>query len=298
MTPAAIPAVYPSLPDSGRWPDGWQCAAGRRRSFGWCRRPPRSSLRRRRGATVVGTARRGGPTACRCTICGGRNCGVDLSVENVDRPRPDQQRSSGLPAGVPSTSSTGHPRGACRDKAMRRRSASTTDDRVLTPRPLDPTHSSRLVTDDSNSRTSPRSPGAASDSLAHTTGEQQESVAVTRPRRRCPAPASDGTWMPNLGSRRVRGFRDQAEVGFSGESTAGNAVTVFGRPGPRWHHRTSDALRDAFLTQQAMRLTDPSGLECCDGLSSADQTALPAGLLVVRPSSIRCSPQRYWSVET
>jgi len=28
MTPAAIPAVYPSLPDSGRWPDGWRCAAG------------------------------------------------------------------------------------------------------------------------------------------------------------------------------------------------------------------------------------------------------------------------------
>ena len=131
MTPAAIPAAYPSLPDSGRWPDGWQCAAGRRRSFGWCRRPPRSSLRRRRGATVVGTARRGGPTACRCTICGGRNCGVDLSVENVDRPRPDQQRRSVLPAGVPSTSSTGHPRGACRDKAQRRGPASGHDSRVL-----------------------------------------------------------------------------------------------------------------------------------------------------------------------
>ena len=69
------------------------------------------------------------------------------------------------------SSSTRHPRGACRDKAMRRRSASTTDDRLLTPRLLDPTHNSRLVTDDSNSRTSPRSPGAASDSLAHTAGE-------------------------------------------------------------------------------------------------------------------------------
>ena len=146
MTPAAIPAVYPSLPDSGRWPDGWQCAAGRRRSFGWCRRPPRSSLRRRRGATVVGTARRGGPTACRCTICGGRNCGVDLSVENVDRPRPDQQRRSGLPAGVPSTSSTGHPRGACRDKAQRRGLRQDTILVCLTPRPSDTAHCARLVT--------------------------------------------------------------------------------------------------------------------------------------------------------
>ena len=63
--------------------------------------------------------------------CGGRNCGVDLSVENVDRPRPDQQRRSVLPAGVPSTSSTGHPRGACRDKAQRRGSASGHDSRVL-----------------------------------------------------------------------------------------------------------------------------------------------------------------------
>ena len=63
--------------------------------------------------------------------CGGRKCGVDLSVENVDRPRPDQQRRSILPAGVPSTSSTGHPRGACRDKAQRRGSASGHDSRVL-----------------------------------------------------------------------------------------------------------------------------------------------------------------------
>jgi hypothetical protein len=38
--------------------------------------------------------------------------------------------------------------------------------------------------------------------------------------------------MPNLGSRRIRGFRDQAEVGFSAESIAGNAVEVVGRPGP------------------------------------------------------------------
>ena len=57
-----------------------------------------------------------GVHAGRCP-CGGRNCGVDLSAENVDRPRPDQQRRPVLPAGVPSTSSTGHPRGACRDKA-------------------------------------------------------------------------------------------------------------------------------------------------------------------------------------
>jgi hypothetical protein len=63
--------------------------------------------------------------------CGGRKCGVDLSVENVDRPRPDQQRRSVLPAGVPGTSSTGHPRGACRDKAQRRGSASGHDSRVL-----------------------------------------------------------------------------------------------------------------------------------------------------------------------
>ena len=71
-----------------------------------------------------------GVHAGRCP-CGGRKCGVDLSVENVDRPRPDQQRRSILPAGVPSTSSTGHPRGACRDKAQRRGSASGRDSRVL-----------------------------------------------------------------------------------------------------------------------------------------------------------------------
>jgi len=70
----------------------------------------------------------GAPGRC---PCGGRKCGVDLSVENVDRPRPDQQRRSVLPAGVPSTSSTGHPRGACRDKAQRRGSASGHDSRVL-----------------------------------------------------------------------------------------------------------------------------------------------------------------------
>jgi hypothetical protein len=63
--------------------------------------------------------------------CGGRKCGVDLLVENVDRPRPDQRRRSVLPAGVPSTSSTGHPRGACRDKAQRRGPASGHDSRVL-----------------------------------------------------------------------------------------------------------------------------------------------------------------------
>jgi hypothetical protein len=63
--------------------------------------------------------------------CGGRKCGVDLAVENVDRPGPDQQRRSVLPAGVPSTSSTGHPRGACRDKAQRRGFASGHDCRVL-----------------------------------------------------------------------------------------------------------------------------------------------------------------------
>jgi hypothetical protein len=68
--------------------------------------------------------------AGRCP-CGGRKCGVDLSVENVDRPRPDQQRRPVLPAGVPSTSSTGHPRGACRDKAQRRGSASGHNSRVL-----------------------------------------------------------------------------------------------------------------------------------------------------------------------
>jgi hypothetical protein len=78
--------------------------------------------------------------------CGGRDCGVDLSVENVDRPRSDQQRRSVLPAGVPSTSSTGHPRGACRDKAQRRGPASGRDSRVLTPRPSDTAHCARLVT--------------------------------------------------------------------------------------------------------------------------------------------------------
>ena len=78
--------------------------------------------------------------------CGRRDCGVDLVVENVDRPRPDQQRRSVLPAGVPSTSSTGHPRGACRDKAQRRGPASGHDSRVLTPRPSDTAHCARLVT--------------------------------------------------------------------------------------------------------------------------------------------------------
>jgi hypothetical protein len=38
-------------------------------------------------------------------------------LENVDRPRPDQQRRSVLPAGVSSTSSTGNSRRARRDKA-------------------------------------------------------------------------------------------------------------------------------------------------------------------------------------
>ena len=78
--------------------------------------------------------------------CGGRNCGVDLSVENVDRPRPDQQRRSVLPAGVPSTSSTGHPRGACRDKAQRRGLRQDTILVCLTPRPSDTAHCARLVT--------------------------------------------------------------------------------------------------------------------------------------------------------
>ena len=86
-----------------------------------------------------------GVHAGRCP-CGGRKCGVELSVENVDRPRPDQQRRSILPAGVPSTSSTGHPRPACRDKAQRRGPASGCDSRVLTPRPSDTAHCARLVT--------------------------------------------------------------------------------------------------------------------------------------------------------
>jgi hypothetical protein len=47
--------------------------------------------------------------------------------ENADRPRPDQQRRSVLPAGVPSTSSTGNPRRARRDKAQHRGSASACD---------------------------------------------------------------------------------------------------------------------------------------------------------------------------
>ena len=86
------------------------------------------SWRSRRELWITRGVARGQVPLC---PCGGRNCGVDLSVENVDRPRPDQQRRSILPAGVPSTSSTGHPRGACRDKAQRRGSASGHDSRVL-----------------------------------------------------------------------------------------------------------------------------------------------------------------------
>jgi hypothetical protein len=86
------------------------------------------SRRSRRELWITRRVARGQVPLC---PCGGRNCGVDLSVENVDRPRPDQQRRSVLPAGVPSTSSTGHPRGACRDKAQRRGSASGHDSRVL-----------------------------------------------------------------------------------------------------------------------------------------------------------------------
>jgi hypothetical protein len=86
------------------------------------------SRRSRRELWITRGVARGQVPLC---PCGGRNCGVDLSVENVDRPSPDQQRRSVLPAGVPSTSSTGHPRGACRDKAQRRGSASGHDSRVL-----------------------------------------------------------------------------------------------------------------------------------------------------------------------
>ena len=86
------------------------------------------SCRSRRELWITRGVARGQVPLC---PCGGRKCGVDLSVENVDRPRPDQQRRPVLPAGVPSTSSTGHPRGACRDKAQRRGSASGHDSRVL-----------------------------------------------------------------------------------------------------------------------------------------------------------------------
>jgi hypothetical protein len=89
----------------------------------WC-----MSWRSRRELWITRGVARGQVPLC---PCGGRNCGVDVSVENVDRPRPDQQRRPVLPAGVPSTSSTGHPRGACRDKAQRRGSASGHDSRVL-----------------------------------------------------------------------------------------------------------------------------------------------------------------------
>jgi hypothetical protein len=102
-----------------------------------------------------------GVHAGRCP-CGGRKCGVDLSVENVDRPRPDQQRRSVLPAGVPGTSSTGHPRGACRDKAQRRGSASGHDSRVLD---AETERHGALCTPGNPItcavRTSPQNPGAA-----------------------------------------------------------------------------------------------------------------------------------------
>jgi hypothetical protein len=61
-------------------------------------------------------------------------------LENVDRPRPDQQRRSVLPAGVSSTSSTGNSRRARRDKAQRRGPASACDSRVPTPRPFNVAH--------------------------------------------------------------------------------------------------------------------------------------------------------------
>jgi hypothetical protein len=67
-------------------------------------------------------------------------------LESIDRPRVDQQRRSLLPADAPSTSHTGHPRGACRDKAQRRGPASGHDSRMLTPRPNDTAHCARLVT--------------------------------------------------------------------------------------------------------------------------------------------------------
>ena len=102
--------------------------------------------RGRRVATATETAQ---------TLPGG-SPGVDrVTATPAGQGRTGGEGSSSRPAFA--SSSTRHPRGACRDKAMRRRSASTTDDRLLTPRPLDPTHSSRFVTDDSNFRTSPRS---------------------------------------------------------------------------------------------------------------------------------------------
>jgi hypothetical protein len=57
-------------------------------------------------------------------------------TRSIDGPRLDQKRRSGLPAGIPSRSSTGHPRGVRRDKAVRQRPASASDPRVPTPRPL------------------------------------------------------------------------------------------------------------------------------------------------------------------
>jgi hypothetical protein len=61
-------------------------------------------------------------------------------LENVDRPRLDQQRRSVLPDGVSSTSSTGNSRRARRDKAQRRGSASACDSCVPTPRPFNVAH--------------------------------------------------------------------------------------------------------------------------------------------------------------
>ena len=78
--------------------------------------------------------------------CGGRNCGVDLSVENVDRPRPDQQRRSVLPAGFPARAAPGtHAEHA----AIRLSAVGLRQDTILvclTPRPSDTAHCARLVT--------------------------------------------------------------------------------------------------------------------------------------------------------
>jgi hypothetical protein len=67
-------------------------------------------------------------------------------LRNVDRPRPDQQRRSLLPVGVPHTGSTGHPRRARRDEAARRGAASACDPCVRTPRPTTRRSDARLVT--------------------------------------------------------------------------------------------------------------------------------------------------------
>jgi hypothetical protein len=155
---------------------------GRPPRVGWHRQPDRSPAVHNPAATVTASQssarHQGAEQRKRGPPCAQPPAPGSMPRDPCQRGTEGVDRVDGIPAGqgriggkgsssrpaFPS-SSTRHPRGACRDKAMRRWSAATTDDRLLTPRPTDTAHSSRLVTDDSNFRTSSRSnPGTTSDS--------------------------------------------------------------------------------------------------------------------------------------